>query len=134
MADDFKKYGEAWTGMMTRIWTDRLDLLGVYDTGALRRSVVDGLWQSNEDFTATAEFRFLLYGIFVDAGTGREVPRGNDGHIERFRKENGGKKRQAKEWFSPSWAISKRVLMERAARIVGDRFTGLFDELKESRR
>ncbi len=134
MADDFKKYGQAWTEMMTRIWTDRIDLLGAYDTGALRRSVVKGLWRDDGNATATAEFRFLLYGIFVDAGTGREVPRGNDGRIERFSKDNGGKKRQAKEWFSPSWAISKRVLMERAAQIVGDMFTGLFDELEEARR
>ncbi len=131
---DFKDYGEAWTRKMTEIWRDRLDLLGVYDTGALRRSVVDGRFTLQGNASAQAAFQFLEYGIYVDAGTGNGYTRGNPGDLKildkTYRHERGmGRQREKRPWFSPSWAISRRVLADGLARIMGDEFSRLFDDL-----
>ena len=39
---DSELYLKAWRMNMVQIWQDRLDLLGVHDTGALRQSVKAG--------------------------------------------------------------------------------------------
>ncbi len=133
--NDLKEYGEAWTAKMTEIWRDRLDLLGVFDTGALRNSVINGRFSMTGAATAQAAFQFLEYGIYVDAGTGYGYTRGNPGDLKildnAYRHEhNMGRKREKKPWFSPSWAISRRVMLEKMADIMGDHFAGLFDELQ----
>lgn len=46
------------------------------------------------------ELAFPYYGIYVDAGTGREVPLGNPGDIGRQ------KVRKPKPWFSPKHYLS----------------------------
>lgn len=49
---------------------------------------------------------FNRYGIFVDAGTGRDTPIGNPGDIGR------PKIRQRRAWFNPKYYMSYRNIME----------------------
>lgn len=127
------QYPQAWQDKMVEIWRDRILLLGIRDTGSLYRSVQAGTmqWQGIE---GTLGFRFLEYGIFVDAGTGRGYRRGNGGDLKflgrDYRKQHGlGKPRERRRWFSVSWAISLRVLADEMERRIGDDFVALFDNL-----
>lgn len=107
---EVQQYAEAWTAKMVEIWQDRLDMMAVYDTGALRQSVVP----SNvhiDGISLDVSFNFLQYGVYVDRGTGRGVKNG---------------KRKARPWFSRSWSISAEVLKEHLAKVLGDRFVAAF--------
>ena len=126
-------YPKSWQDKMVEIWQDRILLLGIRDTGALYRSVQTSItqWQGIE---GTLGFRFLEYGIYVDAGTGNGYRRGNGGDLEflgrDYRQKHGlGKTRERRRWFSVSWAISTRVLANEMERQIGDEFVALFDNL-----
>lgn len=133
MQTEHEKYIRAWSEQMVRIWADRIREFKAVDTGTLLASVsadaptVDG-------FSAEASFRFLEYGMYVDAGTGNGYRRGNGGNLEflgkAYRKAHKiGKARVRRPWFSRSWAISRRVLANKLADIMGDRFVAAFDNL-----
>lgn len=131
-------YVEAWRKKMVEIWKDRLDLLGIHDTGALRKSVLGGHF-SIGDAKADMAFQFLEYGIFVDLGVGNGYRHGNGGDLEflgrAYRKEHHlGKARERKPWFNKSWYISVEVLKSRLTAILGDQFAGAFDTLTERER
>lgn len=130
---ELRQYADDWTAKMVEIWQDRLDMMAVYDTGALRRSVhpnnvhIDGL-------SLDVSFSFLQYGIYVERGTGNGYKRGNDGKLQflekKYRKEHGlGKARERRPWFSKSWFISSEVMKEHLIKVLGDRFVGGFDNL-----
>lgn len=129
------EYGKGWYDMMVRIWRDRLQMMRVYRTGSLLGSVAgSGLQQ--QGYSMQAAFRFLEYGVYVDAGTGNGYTRGNGGNLEildkAYRYKNKmGKQRKRRPWFSRSWAISSRVIAEEWQKSVGDSFVGLFDNLEE---
>ncbi len=131
-------YIQAWRDKMAEIWRDRLDLLGVHDTGALRRSIQKGQFTVN-DAHADLAFRFLEYGIYVDLGVGNGYTHGNGGDLEFlgavYRQEhNLGKPRERKPWFNKSWYISVEVLKSHLASILGDQFSGAFDTLSDRER
>lgn len=65
---------------MVEIWRDRLDLLGMYNTGALRRSLAKGAFTVG-DACADMAFQFLKYGIYVDLGVGNGYRHGNGGDL-----------------------------------------------------
>ena len=132
-AAEVREYGEGWYRMMTRIWTDRIGLMGAIRTGTLRGSVT-GAGLSVTGFDMQATFRFVQYGLYVDAGTGNGYRRGNGGRLEildrEYRQRHGLKRqRKARPWFSRSWRISREVLKDRLAGLMGEAFTGLFDEI-----
>lgn len=128
-------YSRAWYEMMTHIWRDRIDLMGCIRTGALRGSVSGGgLRVAGYDLQAT--FRFLDYGLYVDAGTGNGYRRGNGGDLRilesGYRRAHGlGRRRVRRPWFSTSWRISREVLKDKLALLAGEAFVGAFDELKK---
>lgn len=77
--EELRKFEEGWTKMMVTIWKEKLQLLGVYDTGALFNSIqfkllLDGIKK-------TIEFQFYQYGKYVDDGTGREFT--NAGYTDK---------------------------------------------------
>lgn len=128
------EFSREWYDMMVRIWKDRIQLHGAIDTGALLQSVSGG-GMSQSGLSLTAAFRFLSYGIYVDAGTGNGYERGNSGDLhfldKAYRREhNMGKPCQRRPWFSRSWYISRRVMADRMHDIIGDAFVGLFDNLE----
>lgn len=137
-ADRLETFSREWYEMMTRIWSDRIAALSIHHTGALAASI-QGAGLALAEGTMQADFRFLDYGLAVDAGTGKyydNAHRTAHGRLTFLdavhRHRHGlGRKRQPRPWFSISWAVSRRVLADRYALILGSRFFGLFDTLEE---
>lgn len=123
---NFRDYAAAWEDKMVEIWRDRLDLL-VYSkdrgyrqrTGALRQSVRATGNTVSAEGTGEIEFQFLMYGVYVDVGTGRGYARGNDGKQEKLRGQYGGRSRERTLWYSRSLAISRRVYADALYHQVG---------------
>ena len=133
------QYTQEWYDKMTQIWRDRLTLMQVRDTGRLQSSVIGASLQLAE-LDMMAAFRFVEYGMAVDAGSGKyydQAHRNERGQLSfldaqhRYEKRLKGRTRQRRPWFSISWAISRRVIADRFAIEIGDRFVGLFDNLEE---
>lgn len=123
---------------MVEIWRDRLDVLRVRDTGALRGSVEKGHFSIGEAGGSLA-FRYLEYGIYVDLGVGNGYRRDNGGDLPyldtSYRLEHHlGKPRQRRPWFNKSWYISVMVLKDKLADVIGEEFAGLFDNLEHRER
>ena len=134
MASELQGFSSAWADKMVEIWRDKIDLLDAIDTGRLRASVAKERFRVN-DSGGEIGFRFIYYGVYVDAGVGNGYKRGNGGDLQflgkTYRATHGlGEPRKKKRWFSPSWYISTRVIAERWGRILGERFAGLIDNLK----
>lgn len=123
---------------MVEIWRDRLDVLRVHDTGALRGSVKKGHFSIGESGGSLA-FQYLQYGIYVDLGVGNGYRRDNGGDLafldKSYRFEhNMGQPRQRKPWFNKSWYISVMVLKDKIGEVIGEDFAGLFDNLQQRER
>lgn len=142
-------YAGAWHQKMIEIWGDRLRLLQIGNTGALRQSVRSRSLNLSED-NIRMSFEFLQYGIYVDAGVGNGYTHGNQGNLDilnpiyreehglnrprrRGRKADGkmtsGKPRKKRPWFSRSWYISVEVFKEALADMYGQEYVGLFDNI-----
>lgn len=129
-------YLTAWRQKMVEIWTDRLDLMAVYHTGALRKSL-RALPLSTTEQEATITFQFLQYGIYVDRGVGRGYRPGNGGNLhfldKAYRRQHHlGQARQPRPWYSRSLYISTEVLKNHLARTLGHDFVGLFAQLTDT--
>lgn len=131
---DLQTYSKAWYDKMVEIWRDRIDAMNILDTGALRGSVA-GKGFAIDEMGGQMAFQFLQYGIFVDLGTGKGYKRGNGGDLEflgkDYRKQHKlGKARKKRPWFSTSWYVSTKIIRDVYARIVGDQFVGIMDNLE----
>ena len=118
--EERRKYVNAFNKTMIAIWRERIALLKVIDTGALYRSTLALSTQMDGkvvDITLSQSFN--TYGIFQDAGTGREVPVGNPGDIGR------DKVRQRRRWFSTKYYASVMNLKEFMADNLGRDFCGI---------
>ena len=144
-----KGYASDWSKQMVIIWKDRLQQLGVYNTGRLQSSVqLSNMLTS--DTSAELYFNFLEYGIYQDVGTGYGFKKNNGGDLpflgDAYREEHNlneprkrgprwgggytsGFPRVKRPWFSISWRISQRVMADAMQRIIGDSFVALFDSL-----
>lgn len=71
-----RTYSKEWYEKMIEIWRDRLDVMGIRDTGALRSSVQKGMFNI-EDAGGQMTFLYLTYGIYVNLGIGNGYRRGN---------------------------------------------------------
>lgn len=106
---------------MIDIWTERIKLLGVVDTGALLHSPVKLPVQHDGRFLdLTLSQTFLEYGLWQDLGVGREVPHGNPGDIGR------DKKRERRRWFSVKYYASVMKLRDFMALSIGNEFKSMF--------
>ena len=52
--DSVQEYSKGWYDKMVMIWRDRMDMLGIHDTGALRSSIEKGKFSMDEDGGAIA--------------------------------------------------------------------------------
>jgi len=123
-AEERKKYVTAWNDTMEKIWKERITLLGVYDTGALLKSVhryrelsYDREWAQFE-----VSQQFLKYGLYVNYGVGSNTPKGNPGDIGR---DNPRKK---KKWFSTKYYASVMNMREYMAESLGEQFKGFITD------
>lgn len=126
-------FARGWYDMMVKIWTDRLSLMNIHRTGALRRSVEKAGFRQDRD-NLELSYHFLRYGLYVDAGTGNGYKHGNGGKLEILEKEyrrmhHLGEPRKRRPWFSVSWRISVEVLKNQRARAYGVEFARAFDNL-----
>ena len=139
--DDFER---GWTDFMVDIWRERMAMLKINNTGALRSSLEGDV--SGGEGQRKISHKFLMYGIYVAAGVGRGYKPGNGGDLEflspEYRKEHGldkprkrgpawgggmtsGKPRKARDWFSRKYYYSMRRLMEKEAQYYGETYNGL---------
>ena len=115
-----EKFVMAFNDTMLKIWQEQITLLGVIDTGHLLNSVKALPVNADGRFIEIGLSQlFTEYGLWQDFGTGREIPRGNNGDIGRE------KKRVAKKWFSRKYYASVMNLRDFLADNIGQEFTGL---------
>lgn len=96
-----ERYVKAFNDTMISIWKEKIVMLGAVDTHSLLDSVVAIRTVADDKVVnITLEQSFLEYGFYVDAGTGREVPRGNPGDIGH------DKVRKPKPWFFKKYTAS----------------------------
>lgn len=124
-----QKFVEGWNNTMIDIWCERIDLLGVVDTGALLKSPLALRVQADGRFyDITLSQTFLEYGLWQDLGTGREVPIGNGGDIGRE------KVRERRRWFSVKYFSSIMKLRDFLGHSLGDEFKTMFCEALDADR
>lgn len=139
--DDFER---GWTDFMVDIWRERMAMLKINNTGALRMSLEGSI--SGDEGQRRISHRFLMYGIYVATGVGSGYKHGNGGDLEflspEYRKEHGldkprkrgpawgggmtsGKPRKARDWFSRKYFYSMKRLMEKEAEYYGETYNGI---------
>ena len=112
-----EKYLIGWNNTMIDIWKERIELLGVVDTGALLRSPIQlPIRADGRFYDVNLSQTFLEYGLWQDLGTGREVPIGNPGDIGR------DKVRERRRWFSSKYYSSVLRLRDFMAQSLGHEF------------
>jgi len=116
---DLPTYLDAWARMMITIWQEKMIMMNVNDTWELYNSLKSNINIHSGGEGAMINFSFNEYGIYVNAGTGKEVFRGNPGDIMRE-----SKKREVKPWFDKGFYRSVRALREAVARIYGEAAAG----------
>ena len=115
-----EKFVNAFNDTMLRIWQEQITLLDVIDTGHLLHSVKALPVRADGRFMEIGLSQlFSEYGLWQDFGTGKEIPRGNNGDIGRERK------RVAKPWFSKKYYSSVLNLRDFLAENIGQSFVGV---------
>lgn len=115
-----EKFVTAFNETMLKIWKEQMTLLDVIDTGALLASPKSLLLRADGRFMELGLSQsFLEYGLWQNFGTGKEIPRGNNGDIGRERK------RKKKPWFSRKYYASVMNLRDFLADNMAKEFVGV---------
>lgn len=124
-----QKYICAFNKTMVAIWKERITLLEVMDTKTLLNSVIGVKCDANGKFLSiNISQAFRTYGLWQDAGTGKEVARGNPGDIGR------DKLRQKRPWFSMKYYASVMNLNEFMANNIGKEFLGIVSDIFDTKK
>lgn len=115
-----EKFVTAFNETMLKIWKEQITLLDVIDTGALLASPKSlPLRADGRLMELGLSQSFLEYGLWQNFGTGKEIPRGNNGDIGRERK------RKKKPWFSRKYYASVMNLRDFLADNMAKEFVGV---------
>lgn len=115
-----EKFVTAFNETMLKIWKEQMTLLDVIDTGALLASPKALPLRADGRFLELGLSQsFLEYGLWQNFGTGKEIPRGNNGDIGRERK------RIKKPWFSRKYYASVMNLRDFLADNMAKEFVGV---------
>lgn len=115
-----EKFVTAFNETMLKIWKEQMTLLDVIDTGALLASPKSLSLRADGRFMELGLSQsFLEYGLWQNFGTGKEIPRGNNGDIGRERK------RKKKPWFSRKYYASVMNLRDFLADNMAKEFVGV---------
>ena len=115
-----EKFVTAFNETMLKIWKEQMTLLDVIDTGALLASPKSLPLRADGRFMELGLSQsFLEYGLWQNFGTGKEIPRGNNGDIGRERK------RKKKPWFSRKYYASVMNLKDFLADNMAKEFVGV---------
>lgn len=146
-----QKFVEAWNKTMVDIWQERIQKLGIVNTGALYHSAIALKVRADGRFyDITLSQQFTEYGLWQDLGVGREVPHGNSGDVKSFdaayreahnlnvpRKRGpkwgggytSGNPREPRHWYSSAYYSSVMNLRDFMAESLGREFVGMFATL-----
>ena len=109
-----ERFVRAYNATMVKIWKEKLQLLGVIDTGRLYNSVIGVSMTADDRFsTVSLKQEFSEYGIYVERGTGRNTPKGNPGDIGK------PNPRVKKKWMTRKYLASMFNLQEFMADSLG---------------
>lgn len=115
-----EKFVTAFNETMLKIWKEQMTLLDVIDTGALLASPKALPLRADGRFLELGLSQsFLEYELWQNFGTGKEIPRGNNGDIGRERK------RKKKPWFSRKYYASVMNLRDFLADNMAKEFVGV---------
>ena len=115
-----EKFVTAFNETMLKIWKEQMTLLDVIDTGALLASPKSLPLRADGRFMELGLSQsFLEYGLWQNFGTGKEIPRGNNGDIGRERN------RKKKPWFSRKYYASVMNLRDFLADNMAKEFVGV---------
>ncbi len=115
-----EKFVSAFNETMLKIWKEQMTLLDVIDTGALLASPKSLPLRADGRFMELGLSQsFLEYGLWQNFGTGKEIPRSNNGDIGRERK------RKKKPWFSRKYYASVMNLRDFLADNMAKEFVGV---------
>lgn len=115
-----EKFVTAFNETMLKIWKEQMTSLDVIDTGALLASPKSLPLRADGRFMELGLSQsFLEYGLWQNFGTGKEIPRGNNGDIGRERK------RKKKPWFSRKYYASVMNLRDFLAENMAKEFVGV---------
>lgn len=115
-----EKFVSAFNETMLKIWKEQMTLLDVIDTGTLLASPKSLPLRADGRFMELGLSQsFLEYGLWQNFGTGKEIPRGNNGDIGRERK------RKKKPWFSRKYYASVMNLRDFLADNMAKEFVGV---------
>ena len=115
-----EKFVTAFNETMLKIWKEQMTLLDVIDTGALLASPKSLPLRADGRFMELGLSQsFLEYGLWQNFGTGKEIPRGNNGDI------GGERKRKKKPWFSRKYYASVMNLRDFLADNMAKEFVGV---------
>ena len=123
------KYVAAFNDTMIKIWKEQITLLNVIDTGRLLHSpVAVGMSADGKFSEIRLSQAFLEYGLWQDYGTGKEIPRGNNGDLGK------PKVRKERHWFSRKYYMSVMNIKEFMADSLGRQFQGILSEALDQKK
>lgn len=128
-----ERYVERWNTTMVDIWKEKIQKLGIVDTGALYNSVIFLPVQANGQFTELSiVHEFNMYGIYQDRGTGREKWIGNPGDIGKTTKSGKPRKfREERPWMYRKYVASMFNIRDFLAESIGQEFIGVVQQAVE---
>lgn len=118
-----EKYLTGWNKLMIQIWQEQIFKLKTYRTMRLFRGLHNLSFGHDNDFSSfDSLFQYQEYGLWVDLGVGKEIPKGNPGDIGRQ------KVRKRKRWMTRKWYASTMAARDFMAESLGDEFKAVFTE------
>lgn len=128
-----ERYVERWNVTMVDIWKEKIQKLGIVDTGALYNSVMYLPVTADGTFTELSiVHEFNMYGIYQDRGTGREKPKGNPGDIGLTTKSGKPRKfREERPWMYRKYVASMFNIRDFIADSIGTQFIGVIQQAVE---
>lgn len=133
-AEELRKFEKGWEEEMLEIWREKLIQYKIRHTGSLFSSLEGAI---HGESVRTIVHRFLEYGIYVAAGTGRGYYHGNPGDLKfkdkEYRREHKlGATRIRRPWWNPRYYASLMKLNDVEGEFYGEMYRGvLFDVIKE---
>lgn len=109
------KYVHGWSSMMVDIWHEKIRILEIHNTGFLYSSI-SALPPTMINGDAVIPHKFVEYGLYVDAGTGKGYSRDNGGDLGFH------PARSARPWFNEKYYKSFMALRDAMADIYGQEF------------
>ena len=128
---DIHAYERGWAEMMVEIWKEKIMHYRIRHTGALFSSVQTTSFGGSSRIIA---HKFLLYGLYQDAGTGKGYYHGNPGDLQfldpAYREQHHlGRPRQRRPWFTPKYYASIMKLNDMEGYFYGEEYQGLMADL-----